>query len=98
MAQKKEPQQIMREFRVRQNRQFMAIAIALFFVLLCAVVYKRPDLFGEYSKGTLFGVQIVIICSYIGYTSYNWSCPSCGKPLGTDINRKTCKKCGARLQ
>jgi hypothetical protein len=98
MAQKKGPQQIMQEFRERQNRQFIAIAITLFGVLSCAVIYKRPDLFGEYSKGTLFGAQAIIIVSYVVYTLYNWICPSCGKHLGTDINRKICKKCGARLQ
>jgi len=88
----------MQEFRVRQNHQFIAIAITLFGVLLCAVIYKRPDLFGEYSKGTLFGAQAVVIASYVVYTSYNWTCPSCGKHLGTDINRQICKKCGARLR
>lgn len=98
MAQKKDPHQIMQEFRVRQNRQFIAIAIALFAVLLCAVIYKRPDLFGEYSKSTLFGVQAIIIASYVGFTSYNWTCPSCGKYLGADINRQICKKCGGRLR
>jgi ribosomal protein S27AE len=98
MAQKKDPQQIMQEFRVRQNRQFVTIAMALFFVLLCAVIYKRPDLFGEYSKGNLFGAQAIVIVSYIVFTFYNWNCPSCGKHLGTDINRKICKKCGAKLQ
>jgi hypothetical protein len=98
MAQKKDPQQIMQEFRVRQNHQFIAIAITLFIVLLCAVIYKRPDLFGEYSKSTLFGAQAIVIVSYIVYTFYNWICPSCGKHLGTDINRQICKKCGAKLR
>jgi hypothetical protein len=96
--QKKDPQQVMQEFRQRQNRQFIAIALSLFTVLLCAVIYKRPDLFGYYSKVTLFGAQAVIILSYIVFTAYNWVCPSCGKYLGTDINRRTCKKCGSRLQ
>lgn len=98
MAQKKDPQQIMQEFRVRQNRQFIAIALSLFAVLLCAVIYKRPDLFGIFSKVTLFGAQALIIGSYIGFTSQNWKCPSCGKYLGADINRQICKKCGARLR
>lgn len=98
MTQKKDPRQIVQEFRVRQNRQFLAIALSLFAVLSCAVIYKRPDLFGEISKGTLFGVQAVIIVTYIVFTSYNWSCPSCNKYLGTDINRSVCKKCGARLR
>ena len=98
MAQKKDPQQILQEFRVRQNRQFIAIALSLFVVMLCAVIYKRPDLFGVFSKSTLFGAQAIIIASYVVFTSYNWTCPSCGKYLGADINRKICKKCGARLQ
>jgi len=88
----------MQEFRLRQSRQFIAIAITLFAILLCAVIYKRPDLFGEFSKSTLFGAQIVVIASYMVFTSVNWMCPSCGKYLGTDINKRICKKCGARLQ
>jgi multisubunit Na+/H+ antiporter MnhB subunit len=98
MTQKKDPKQIMQEFQARQNRQFIAIAAALFSVLLCAVAYKRPDLFGAFSKGTLFGAQAIIIASYIGFTSQNWRCPSCRKRLGTDINRRICKKCGVRLR
>jgi ribosomal protein S27AE len=98
MTQKKDDKQIMQQYRVRQNRQFIAIAAALFAVLLCAVVYKRPDLFGVFSKGALFGSQVVIIGSYIGFTSQNWKCPSCGKYLGTDINRRICKKCGVQLR
>ena len=37
MAQNKDPQQILQEFRARQSRQFIAIAATLFGVLLCAV-------------------------------------------------------------
>jgi membrane protein YdbS with pleckstrin-like domain len=98
MSQKKDPEKIMQEFRLRQSRQFIAIAITLFAILLCAVIYKRPDLFGEFSKSTLFGAQVVVIASYMVFTSVNWMCPSCGKYLGTDINKRICKKCGARLQ
>ena len=98
MTQKKDPEQIMQEFHKRQSRQLVAIAITLFAILLCAVIYKRPDIFGEYSKSKLFGAQVVIIASYMVFTSVNWRCPSCEKYLGTDINRRICKKCGARLQ
>jgi hypothetical protein len=98
MQRKKEPEQIIQEFRKRQSRQLIAIAMTLFAILSCAVIYKRPDIFGAFSKNTLFGVQVVIIASYMVFTSLNWICPSCGKYLGTDINRKFCKKCRARLQ
>jgi len=98
MTQKKDPQQILQEFRARQNRQFIAIALSLFAVLSCGVIYKRPDLFGEFSKSMLFGAQAVVIVSFIVFTSYNWACPACAKYLGNDINRKGCKKCGVKLQ
>jgi len=98
MTQKKDPDKIMQEFRQRQSRQFIAIAATLFIICLCAVIYKRPDIFGEFSTSTLVGAQIVIIASYVVYTAVNWICPSCGKYLGSDINRKFCKKCKARLQ
>jgi len=95
---KKDPKQIVQEFQALQGRQFLAIAVALFSVIMCAVIYKRPDLFGAFSKGALFGAQAVIIASYVGFTSRNWRCPSCGKRLGPDINRRICKKCGTRLR
>ena len=88
----------MQEFRLRQSRQLLAIAIALFLVMLCAVLYKRPDLLGGVSKGTLFGAQVISIAAFFGFTVVNWRCPSCGSSLGTDINRSICRKCGARLQ
>lgn len=96
--QKRDPNELKREFRVRQTRQIIAVAAALFLVLLAAVMYKRPDLFGPMARGTLFGMQAVCIASFIGYTAVNWRCPACGKHLGGDINRAQCRKCGARLQ
>ena len=86
-----------REFKRRQNRQFIAIATALFLVALSAVVYKRPDQFGEFSQNSLFGAQALVIAAFIGFTYMNWRCPSCTKHLGGDITRRICRKCGARL-
>ncbi len=88
----------MQDFRVRQTRQILAIAAALFLVLLAAVVYKRPDLFGVIPKSTLFGVQALLIAAFIGFTAVNWRCPSCHKFLGNDIHREVCRRCGARLR
>jgi hypothetical protein len=95
---KKDRERIVRDFRSRQNRQFIAIAAALFLVLLSAVIYRRPDLFGGFPKSTLFGAQIAFIVAFMGFTAFNWRCPSCTKYLGNDINRRMCKKCGARLR
>ena len=95
---KKDRNRIVQDFRALQSRQFIAIAAALFLVLLAGVIHRRPDLFGEFSKSTLFGAQVAVIAAFIGFTGFNWRCPSCTKYLGNDINRHICKKCGARLR
>jgi len=96
--QKNDDKQIAREFWLRQGRQFLAIAIALFLVLLLAIVYKRQDLFGEYSKNTIFAAQLAVIAVFISFTAFNWRCPSCRKYLGRDINKRVCRHCRARLR
>jgi heme A synthase len=96
--QKNDDKNITRDFWLRQGRQFLAIAIALFLVILPAVVYKRSDLFGELSKNTLFAFQLLVIAAFIGFTAFNWRCPSCKKYLGMDINKRACRHCGARLR
>ena len=95
---KKDAQTIMRECTVRRARQIIAIATAVFLVLLLAVLYKRPDLFGEFSRDTLVLAQVLLILAFINFTAYNWLCPSCKKYLGRDMNRRFCKKCGARFR
>ena len=96
--QRKDPNEIRREFKLRQTRQIIAMTAALFVVVLGAVFARRPDLFGEFSKSTLFGMQALAIGAFIGFTSYNWRCPACGKYLGNGMNRAQCGKCGSRLQ
>mgnify|MGYP006268576091 CR=1 FL=1 len=94
----KDPDKIKREFRMRQNRQIVAMTAAMFIVLLGAVLYKRPDLLGAFSGRTIFALQAVTIAAFLGFSAYNWRCPSCDKHLGSDVNRRQCRKCGARLQ
>lgn len=92
------PDRVRRMFRVRQTRQIIAIAVALFLVVLVAAVHKRPDLFGDHPRGLLFGLQALAIASFLGFTAANWRCPACGSFLGSDIHRTHCRKCGNRLQ
>jgi hypothetical protein len=98
MKQQKDPKQIQTEFHALQSRQLIAIAITLFLVILAAVLYKRPDVLGEFSKNTLYGMQIATIACFLIYTIFNWNCPACHKGLGHDVHRRVCKKCGARLR
>jgi heme A synthase len=96
--QKKDHKQIMQDFRVRQTRQLFAMAITLLSLLFFVLLYKRPDLFGEISRDTIFAGQVVFIAAFIGFSAVNWRCPACNKYLGADINRRICRKCRTRLR
>jgi hypothetical protein len=95
---KRDDKQIMKDFRVRQSRQFFAMAITLLLLIFLVLLHKRPDLFGEISKHTIFAAELVLIAAFIGFSAANWRCPACNKYLGPDINRRVCKKCGTRLR
>ncbi|MEK6742429.1 MAG: hypothetical protein AABZ15_02410 [Nitrospirota bacterium] len=95
---KRDDDKIRQQYKARQDRQIVAIAVAMFCMLLAAVLYKRPDLLGAFSGRTLVGLQIVSIASFVVFSAYNWRCPSCDKHLGNNVHRQRCGKCGARLQ
>jgi hypothetical protein len=98
ILQKRDDKQIMQDFQLRQSRQFLAIAVTMLLLLFLTLLYKRTDLFGEFSRDTIFAAQIVLITAFIGFSAFNWRCPSCKKYLGSNINKRICKKCGIRLQ
>jgi Zn finger protein HypA/HybF involved in hydrogenase expression len=88
----------MQQFELRRGRQLIAIWGTVALVLLIAVPYKLPAVFGEFSKNTLFGAQIMVIAAFIAFSHFNWTCPSCHKYLGNDLYRRKCRKCGSRLR
>lgn len=96
--QKKDNKQIMLDFRLRLRLQILAIVVILLLLLFLALLYKCPAFFGEFSKNTISAAQIVLIAAFIGFSAFNWRCPSCKKYLGTNISRRVCKQCGTRLQ
>jgi hypothetical protein len=97
-VQKWDDKKIIHEFRLRQGRQFLAIAVTLLLLIFLTVLYKRPDLFGEVSREIVSVAQIVLIAAFIVFSAFNWRCPSCKKYLGNNIGRQKCKQCGTRLQ
>jgi hypothetical protein len=98
MMQERDNKRIMRDFGLRKDRQFLAIAATLVLLLFLVLLHKHPDLIGEFSKDTIFAAQIVLIAAFIGFSALNWRCPSCKKYLGNDINKRICKHCGTRLR
>jgi hypothetical protein len=94
----RDDEHIMRDFGLRRGRQQLAIAATVFLLLFLVLLHSRPNLLGEFSKNTTIAAQLVVITAFIGFSAYNWRCPSCNKYLGSDINRRRCKQCGARLQ
>jgi heme A synthase len=98
MTENRDNERIMLEFRLRQARQFFAIAAALLVLLFLTLIYKRPDIFGEFSKNSIFSLQAIVVSAFLGFTAVNWRCPLCNKYLGPDINRRICRKCRTRLR
>ena len=94
----KDDQNIKRDFAVRRSRQIIAIAAVIVLLLLLALLYKRPDILGEFTKKNLVLAQLLVVLAFINFTAFNWICPSCKKYLGSDISRRVCKKCKARLR
>lgn len=97
MIQGKEPERIRREFRYLRKLQIIVTAGTLFFLLFMALVYRRPDIFGGYSKTDLLAAQVLSLLAYAGFSAFNWRCPACKSYLGPDISKRLCKNCGARL-
>ncbi len=73
MKQKRDNEQVLRDFGVRQARQFLAIAVMLVLLLFLVLLYKRPDLLGEFSKNTIFAAQIMLIAVFIGFSAFSWN-------------------------
>jgi hypothetical protein len=96
--QKRDDRKSIREFRVRQSRQFLAIAVTLLLLILLTFLHKRHDLFGEISKVAVSIAQLVVIAAFIRFSVFNWRCPECKKYLGHNIGREKCRRCGTRLQ
>jgi hypothetical protein len=94
---KRNDDEIKQAFAQIRMRQVVAIVAAIVGVLLAALVWRRPDLFGQFSKKDLMLFQLVMILLFVNFSGWNWKCPSCKRYLGNDIGTDVCRKCGTRL-
>ncbi len=78
----------MREFELRRWRQLTATTLALILLLGLAMLYKRV------ATNEIYVLQGLVIAAFIGFSYYNWRCPSCKKYIGGDIGPSRCKNCG----
>jgi len=87
-----------KDFALRRRRQLLAIPATFLFLLMLALIYNRPDIFGEFSKNDILAAQILLLAAFAGFSAFNWKCPSCKTHLGPDLGRRICKHCGTRLR
>jgi hypothetical protein len=75
VTEKKDHKQIMQDFRLRKDRQFVAIAVALLLIVFLALLHNRPDLFGQLPKKT------ILVTNSLSSQRSSDSTPSTGMPL-----------------
>ena len=90
-------QTIARDFKLRQNRQLVAIAVTIVLMVVLALLSNRPDLLGGITRNAVIGGQLGVVLGFVAFSAYNWRCPSCHRYLGRDIYRSICRHCGERL-
>ncbi len=84
------------EFAKKRKNQIL-ITIPLFAVLI--VMILSPAYFRSLGldKNTLTWGFLVYVLFVLGYSLYNWRCPSCNSYLGRSFFIKFCSKCGVPL-
>lgn len=94
-----EKETIITEFKKRRTRQYIVAAILLPVFLLLIFVGENPDsdALSSYRDVIIFSLLGIVIC-LVGFSFWNWRCPSCKKYLGKGINPGFCSNCGARLR
>lgn len=84
--------------KIYKRQRLVGVVCLILMVPLLILIYAVPDKFpiisgkvGIISLASLIGVTI-------GYTLYNWRCPSCHKLLGKNMIVKSCTHCGVKLR
>jgi hypothetical protein len=85
-------------FRLRRTLQLCAIATVTLLLVLLAYISDKVLIFGHLQKDMIFSGQFFVILTFLVFSALNWRCPACGRYLGSNIDRRRCRRCGTRLR
>ena len=106
----KNQEEIVKEFKVRQKRQAILAIIVFPLVIgifiaaqffpyeLVAFIERLQEKFSLINLETMTYIFIALLLSLLGFSLFNWRCPSCNAYLGKNWNPKFCSNCWTKLQ
>jgi SNF family Na+-dependent transporter len=99
MIPKKGSDETNRKFAKVRGRQLLGVTVAIWSVVILAVLSRRPDLFGYIDKVRASFLQVLVILAFVCFSAWNWRCPSCNRYLGAGLTKERgCRKCGVKLR
>lgn len=91
--------QLREEFARRRMRQIILVIPVLIGMAAMFWLEKNPQTsIGGLDPSVLAIGFFVLVAGAIGFSLFNWRCPSCNGYLGKAINPKFCSKCGFNLR
>lgn len=103
MAQQQRNEQVIQEFKRRRTRQWIVSILTIGLLApIVAITTKHPEVMrGASFRGipsiVLALIQLTALLGVVGFTSYNWRCPSCNKLL-RQHHTNLCARCGVPLR
>jgi hypothetical protein len=90
---------IIMEFQKRRRRQLLVLIPAVLAIAL-GIAAKNTDLLDQVGipMNTFGPVFFGFIVLLVGFSFYNWRCPSCKKYLGREISPRFCHRCGVQFR
>jgi hypothetical protein len=92
-------QSIYEQFKARRTRQIILAILIL--PILAGLIYLEigghEEILGiDADSWSIWSFGIIVLA--LGYSMYNWRCPSCKKYMGRNINPKNCPRCKISLE
>lgn len=79
----------------KKRRRFYVFIVLFYLSFFAALPFLVPARIG---KTLYYVVTLVILAVGIPVSNLIWTCPVCGKPLGSNLHPKSCRRCGATFE